>query len=428
MSRKKVTVKTGASVPPPAPAPTVEEPSREVVAVKITGIVIGQRIRQDFPDVPEIASDIEERGLQYPIRVTSDLRLIDGEQRIRAFQYLGREEIPAIVEDVPDVLEAEIALNVQRSSFNDFEAVDAADRLMEKYRRPVGRPKKGEGTEISANLPEFLGDRERLEDWAAKKAGLGCRRNYFKVKEVRANAHPDVQKAMISKAISRHLAYEISQQKKDVQITWLNEAISDDDTDRKKLRELAEKRREAKRLAKAGIDPDKRDDPTDEFPNSIDMYNLIRAAPDFYASKVETLAQFPIHKHGGHDTLVFIECNDTQLDKAFALGRAWRLVYKLTLRLEPVNGATIMGAAYLTDKSEQPVNIVVFAYHDRKNRCFERAKTRSTEFCKTPRFHAPILIRKIFGPYAEQRLLDISSREPCPGWTVCFTNYGYGLF
>ncbi len=68
-----------------------------------------------------LKSDIETNGLRQPPEVTADLTLIDGHQRVRAYQELGRTEIEVIVRDDLDevgVDEAFITANLLRRNLD----------------------------------------------------------------------------------------------------------------------------------------------------------------------------------------------------------------------------------------------------------------------------------------------------------------------
>jgi ParB family chromosome partitioning protein len=60
-------------------------------------IKVGERIRKDFGDIAELAASIKDNGLLQPILVTPDGLLLCGERRLRAFELLGRTEIPVLI-------------------------------------------------------------------------------------------------------------------------------------------------------------------------------------------------------------------------------------------------------------------------------------------------------------------------------------------
>jgi ParB family transcriptional regulator, chromosome partitioning protein len=73
--------------------------------------------------VEELARSVESEGLLQPIVVREKkgkFELIAGERRLRAYQYLGREEIPARLIEASDASSATLALieNLQRENLN----------------------------------------------------------------------------------------------------------------------------------------------------------------------------------------------------------------------------------------------------------------------------------------------------------------------
>ena len=67
--------------------------------MKISDIIINSRTRRDLGDIKSLADSIGEIGLINPITVYYDEKmkpvLIAGYRRIKAFELLKRDEIPA---------------------------------------------------------------------------------------------------------------------------------------------------------------------------------------------------------------------------------------------------------------------------------------------------------------------------------------------
>ena len=96
------------------------------------------RQRFDEEAIASLARSIENAGLMQPIvvREASDgYELVAGERRWRAFQSLGRTEIPAIVRAVDDRTAAEWAMieNLQREDLDPIERADGIAALIERY-------------------------------------------------------------------------------------------------------------------------------------------------------------------------------------------------------------------------------------------------------------------------------------------------------
>jgi len=96
--------------------------------------------RQRFDDeaLQRLADSIKTAGLMQPIVVRpsdAGFEIVAGERRWRAFQKLGKPEIPAIVRAVDDQTAAEWALveNLQREDLDPMERADGVARLMDEF-------------------------------------------------------------------------------------------------------------------------------------------------------------------------------------------------------------------------------------------------------------------------------------------------------
>ncbi len=86
------------------------------------------RHRMDDAGLAELAASIREHGVLQPVLVTettTGYQLIAGERRVRASRLAGLERIPALVKQLADLEQLEVALveNVQRA---DLDAIDEA--------------------------------------------------------------------------------------------------------------------------------------------------------------------------------------------------------------------------------------------------------------------------------------------------------------
>jgi ParB family chromosome partitioning protein len=96
------------------------------------------RQRFDETSLQRLADSIRTAGLMQPIVVrptASGFEIVAGERRWRAFQKLGKPEIPAIVRAVDNQTAAEWALveNLQREDLDPMERADGVARLMEEF-------------------------------------------------------------------------------------------------------------------------------------------------------------------------------------------------------------------------------------------------------------------------------------------------------
>jgi N6-adenosine-specific RNA methylase IME4 len=103
------------------------------IDVPIAEIRIEGRARRDLGDLGSLATSIAELGLLQPIGIDPQRRLIFGERRLRAFQQLGRDTIPARVIEVASILAAEHAENELRKDFTVSERVAIVEALKREH-------------------------------------------------------------------------------------------------------------------------------------------------------------------------------------------------------------------------------------------------------------------------------------------------------
>ncbi len=92
----------------------------------------------DRADLEALAGSIAEHGALQPILVTATLQgyqLIAGERRVRAARMAGQTRIPAIVRQLADQDQLEIALveNLQRADLGALEEASAYRRLIDEF-------------------------------------------------------------------------------------------------------------------------------------------------------------------------------------------------------------------------------------------------------------------------------------------------------
>jgi DNA repair protein RadA len=113
------TVETDAQSGTPHESIVGEPNSREISSqVPIDSIKIGSRFRKDLGDIASFAKDISEIGLLHPIAINQNRELISGLRRIEAFKLLGRNEIPAHIVNLDDIVKGEVSENTQRKDFS----------------------------------------------------------------------------------------------------------------------------------------------------------------------------------------------------------------------------------------------------------------------------------------------------------------------
>jgi ParB family chromosome partitioning protein len=96
------------------------------------------RIRMDDAALTTLAASIREHGVIQPVLVTETLdgyQLVAGERRVRAARMAGLERIPAVVRQLADREQLELALveNLQREDLDPIEAARAYRQLIDEF-------------------------------------------------------------------------------------------------------------------------------------------------------------------------------------------------------------------------------------------------------------------------------------------------------
>ena len=125
------------------PVPEEEQPRENdtLKNLKITEVEPNRdqaRKRFDQDALEELASSIKEYGLIQPIVVTKKddyYSIVAGERRWRASKIAGLKEIPAIIREDDEKINAEISLieNMQREDLNPIEKATGIKTLMDNY-------------------------------------------------------------------------------------------------------------------------------------------------------------------------------------------------------------------------------------------------------------------------------------------------------
>lgn len=116
--------------PPPGP---IEIPVRRIMSNPYQ-----PRRRMDEEALKSLRDSILEHGVIHPILVTETIegyRLVAGERRLRAAELAGLERIPAVVRQLADSGQLELALveNLQRADLNAMEEAHAYQQLIEEF-------------------------------------------------------------------------------------------------------------------------------------------------------------------------------------------------------------------------------------------------------------------------------------------------------
>jgi ParB family chromosome partitioning protein len=122
-------------IPQRSPGPPV---TIEIATSRIGPNPHQPRKRFDPEGLASLAASITEHGILQPILVTETLdgyQLVAGERRLRAAQAAGLERIPAVVRQLADREQLELALveNLQREDLDPLETADAYRQLIEEF-------------------------------------------------------------------------------------------------------------------------------------------------------------------------------------------------------------------------------------------------------------------------------------------------------
>ena len=147
------------------------------------------RHRFDEAELATLAESIREHGVLQPILVTETIdgyRLIAGERRLRAARAAGLDRIPAIVRQLDDRTQLEVALieNLQREDLDAIEAARGFRRLIDEFgftpeqiAASVGRARSTVANtlrllELAPSVQTAVGDRRISEGHARALGGL----------------------------------------------------------------------------------------------------------------------------------------------------------------------------------------------------------------------------------------------------------------
>ena len=110
----------------------------DVPLARVTPNPYQPRRHMDDAGLDELAASIREHGVLQPVLVTETLegyQLVAGERRVRAAQLAGLDRIPALVRQLADRDQLEIALveNVQRADLDPIDEATAYRQLIDEF-------------------------------------------------------------------------------------------------------------------------------------------------------------------------------------------------------------------------------------------------------------------------------------------------------
>jgi ParB family chromosome partitioning protein len=121
----------------PGRTPGIDAPA-EIPLDRIVGNPYQPRRAVDGPELEALAASVAEHGVIQPILVTETLegyQLVAGERRVRAARMAGLTRIPAVVRQLAELHQLELALveNVQRADLNPIEEAHAYRQLIDDF-------------------------------------------------------------------------------------------------------------------------------------------------------------------------------------------------------------------------------------------------------------------------------------------------------
>jgi ParB family transcriptional regulator, chromosome partitioning protein len=153
----------------------------------------------------ELAQSIRANGIIQPLvvrRVGGRYQLVAGERRWRAAQLAKIEEVPVVVQDIPDerLLEITLIENIQREDLNPVETAQAFDRMMKELKltaEEVGQ-RTGKDRTTIVNLVRLLGlPPDLLQLITEKRLSAGLARCLLPLPT------PDLQREVAEKAVAQ---------------------------------------------------------------------------------------------------------------------------------------------------------------------------------------------------------------------------------
>jgi ParB family transcriptional regulator, chromosome partitioning protein len=164
-----------------------------VMQTPIGLVKVGNRARKDLGNLDALAASIEQLGLLQPIGIDPNYCLVFGERRLRAFEQLGRDTIPARIVHVPSLLLAEHAENEIRKDFTASERVAIGQAIEAE----IGDRRGGNQYQAKEHVQNFAqADGQKTRQLAAEKAGFGNAETYRQAKAVVTNGTPELIEAM----------------------------------------------------------------------------------------------------------------------------------------------------------------------------------------------------------------------------------------
>ena len=178
-----------------------------ITELDISEIGLQERYRIDYGDINLLADSIKTIGLLHPVVVNSDKQLICGSRRVKAFQHLGINKIPARFVDIDSILVGEYAENEVRKDFTYTERLAIAEAVKAELSNRHGGDRKSSGK----NLAFDPNKGKRTDEIAAQKSGFGNKETLRQVDKVAKKGTPELINAMDEGRVKPSVAEKLTE-------------------------------------------------------------------------------------------------------------------------------------------------------------------------------------------------------------------------
>lgn len=387
-----------------------------ITELDISEIDMQERYRADYGDISLLADNIKSIGLLHPVVVNNDKKLICGGRRIKAFQHLGLDKIPARIVDIDSILLGEYAENEVRKDFTQSERVAIAKAIELELGERRGGDQKSNAKIFALDSNEG----ERTDQIAAKKAGFGNETTYRQAKKVTENGTPELVTAMDEGRVKPSVAEKLTSLPRAEQILLASKGKE------KEAQQAAKEIRQEKASEKKKENDELRaNTPKPEFSGKYDVIVLDPPWPmekidrdarpnqtdfDYPTMTEEELASLELpFSDNSH---VFLWTTHRFLPMAFRLFDKWGVKYVLNFvwhksgGIQPFNLPQYNCEFALYGRVGSPKFIDIKAF----NTCFTAPRRAHSE--KPEEFYE--ILRRVTDGYR----IDIFNRRPISGFDV----------
>ncbi len=182
-----------------------------MVMIPINQIIIGDRFRKniDLEKVRLLAESIKEIGLQQPIKLTEDKRLIFGMHRLEAVKLNGESEIECEISHESDPLKVELAEIDENLMRNELHYLDRGLHLARRkeiyeqlYPQTVARNKPGHANNFESSGEIISYDPKPFTEDVANKLNVSQRTVQNEI-QIAKNLIPEMQKIIVEKDVGK---------------------------------------------------------------------------------------------------------------------------------------------------------------------------------------------------------------------------------